>query len=194
MQIWDVDEQRNQLANISLYNDRIPESLTDWSQFQTEVLCYSRRGRGGALFLSLPESEQATKTRPPGPLRIELRDLELRQVSTQLQPYHRLEVARPEQKTSFVFVDDRVPDTLRGYRLSSQQSLAEGLGFVGSETEKVLYADLMMLSWAASPHYPQAMVAPIIWHSPAVEMSLPDSLFALNGIHNRELNERVFNL
>src|SRR5258707_6518917 len=35
MQIWDVDAQRNQLANISLYNDRIPEWLTDWAQFQT---------------------------------------------------------------------------------------------------------------------------------------------------------------
>jgi hypothetical protein len=194
MQIWDVDERRNQLANISLYNDRIPESLSDWSQFQTEVLFYSRRGRGGALFLSLPESEQATKTTPAGPLRIEIRDLEIRHVSTQLQPYHRLEMDRPEQKTSFVFVDDRVPDTLRGYRLCSQQSLAEGLGFVGGETEKVLYADLMMLSWAAGPHYPQAMVAPSIWYSAAGEMYLRDSFFALNGIHNRELNERVFNL
>jgi len=194
VQVWDVDEQLNQLVNISLYNDRIPESPADWSEFQTEVLFYSRRGRGGALFFSTPESEQATKTTSAGAARIELRDLEIRQVSTYLQPYHRLKMDHPELKTSFIFVDERVPDTLRGYRLSSQRSLAEGLGFVGGDTEKVLYADLMMLSWAADPHYPQAMVAPSIWYSAAGEMYLRDSFFALNGIHNRELNEGVFDL
>src|SRR5438552_3207343 len=84
-------------------------------------------------------SIQATQ---PGGARIELRDLEIRRVATRLQPYHRLEMDRPEQKTSFVFVDEATPDTLRGYRLAAQKFLAEGLNFKGGETEKVLYADL----------------------------------------------------
>ena len=38
------------------------------------------------------------------------------------------------------------------------------------------------------------MLAPSIWYSAAGEMYLRDSFYALNGIHNRELNERVFAL
>src|ERR1700739_1529614 len=100
----------------------------------------------------------------------------------------------PQEKTSFVFVDDEVPNTLRGYRLAAQRYLADGLGFRGGDTEKILYSDLMMLCWSAVPEYRRPMVAPSIWYSAAGEMYLRDSFFALNGIHNRELNESVFGL
>jgi hypothetical protein len=143
----------------------------------------------------MAQSEQDIEVQPTaGTLRIEFRDLELRRVATHLQPYHRLEMNRPEEKTSFIFADDRTPNTLRDYRLASQRHLADGLGFCGGETEKVLYSDLMMLCWSASPECRHPMVAPSIWYSAAGEMYMRDSFFALNGIHNRELNEGVFNL
>src|ERR1700739_1772913 len=100
----------------------------------------------------------------------------------------------PQEKTSFLFVDDKVPNTLRGYRLAAQRHLANGLGFRGGDAEEVVYADLMMLSWSAAPDGQHAMIAPSIWYSAAGEMYLRDSFFALNGIHNRELNESVFGL
>jgi hypothetical protein len=50
-----------------------------------------------------------------------------------------------------VFADETIPDTIRGHRLASQLCLAEGLGFQGGETEKAVYADLMMLCWVAGP-------------------------------------------
>jgi hypothetical protein len=193
VQFWDVDERLNRIENVSLYNDRIPEA-TEWADFETTVFFYSRRGGAGALFVSAAESEQATHSKLSAELRIELRDLELREMPTRLQPYHRVEMDRPTHKTSFIFVDEHTPDTLRGYRLTCQQRLAEGLGFQGGETEKVVYADLMMLSWAASPDYPKPMVGPSIWYSAAGEMYFRDSFFALNGIHDRDLNEGVFNL
>ena len=68
------------------------------------------------------------------------------------------------------------------------------LDFKGGETEKVVYADLMMLCWIAGPESFLPIVAPSIWYSAAGEMYLRDSFFALNGIHNRELNESVFGL
>jgi hypothetical protein len=52
----------------------------------------------------------------------------------------------------------------------------------------------MMLCWIASPESFRPILAPSIWYSAAGEMYLRDSFFALNGIHNRELNEGVFNL
>ncbi len=194
VQLWDVDDKVTQIGNLSLYNDRVPESPTQWSEFQTEIFIYSRKGNRTALFISLPDSEQATSTTSAEQIRIEMQNLELLHVPTRLQPYHRLEMDRSELKTSFIFADEDTPDTLRSYRLSSQKFLAEGLGLRGSDTEKVVYADLMMLSWAADAHYARPTVAPSIWYSAAGEMYLRDSFFALNGIHNRELNEGVFNV
>jgi hypothetical protein len=46
LQLWDVDPRLNQLQNITLYNDRIPGSPTEWSEFRTTVFFYSLRGTG----------------------------------------------------------------------------------------------------------------------------------------------------
>ncbi len=194
LQLWDVDQQLTSLGNITLYNDRIPAS-SEWSEFQTEVYFPSLQGQGGAISISDAESDQAINTQVSGKaLRIELGALELRRLVTRMEPYHRLAMDRPGEKTSFIFVDEHIPDTLRGYRSASQQYLADGLGFHGGETEKALYSDLMMLCWSVSPQNPEPMVAPSIWYSAAGEMYMRDSFYSLNGIHNRELNERVFNV
>ena len=100
----------------------------------------------------------------------------------------------PAEKTVFVFADETQPDTIRGHRLASQLHLADGLDFQGGDTEKVVYADLMMLTWIAGPESFRPILAPSIWYSAAGEMYLRDSFFALNGIHNRDLNESVFSL
>lgn len=194
-QIWDVDERLNELQNITLYDDRIPPSPLDWSEFRTDIFIPSLRGSGGALRLCVAESDQDVQDhRSEVALKIEIRDLQVIRVPTHRQPYHRLEMDHPQEKTSLLFVDDEVPNTLRGYRLAAQRHLAEGLGFRGGDTEKVLYADLMMLCWSATPDDQRAIVAPSIWYSAAGEMYMRDSFFALNGIYNRELNEGVFNL
>jgi len=195
VELWDVDERFNELQNLTLYNDRLPPSPEAWSEFRTDVFVPSLLGTGATLYISGAESDQDIKAQSfQPPLKIELRDLELSQVVTRLQPYHRLEMDRAQEKTSFIFIDDEVPNTLRGYRLAAQRNLADGLAFRGGDAEKVLYSDLMMLCWSAAPEYRHPMVAPSIWYSAAGEMYMRDSFFALNGIHNRKLNEGVFNL
>jgi hypothetical protein len=194
VQLWDIDERSTPLSNITLYNDRVPRA-TEWAEFRAEIFVPALQGAGGALFFSQAESDQATRGQSLQPqLKIEVRELELRRVTTRLEPYHRMEIDQPVERTSFIFVDENVPNTLRGYRLASERYLADGLGFKGGDTEKVLYSDLMMLCWPASMANRQPIVAPSIWYSAAGEMYMRDSFFALNGIHNRELNERVFDL
>ena len=195
IQVWDVDDKLQKLEDITLYNDRVPESPSDWSEFRTSVFFYARRGNAGALYISIAESEQAIGLKVQGEVgRIEMRGLEVHRLSTRREPYYRLEMDRPDQKTVFIFAAGETPDTARGYRLASQTHLADALGFGGGETEKVLYADLMMLTWMAGPETTRPMLAPSIWYSAAGEMYLRDSFFALNGIYNRELNEGVFDL
>jgi hypothetical protein len=195
LQLWDVDDQLRKVNDLTLYNDGLPASPDSWSEFQNEVFVPGLQGYSKALFLSLAPSEQATKLDAPGgAAKIEIRGLQVRAVATHREPYHRLQMDVPAVKTMFVFADENVPDTVRGHRLASQRYLAEGLNFQGGDTEKVLYADLMMLTWIAGPETFRPMLAPSIWYSAAGEMYLRDSFFALNGVHNRELNEGVFNL
>ena len=195
LEIWKVDEKLNKIEDLTLYNNGVPQSPDAWSDFQTTAFVPALQGYSGALFLSVAASEQALNRELPGGLaKIELRGLRLQQIATRSEPYHRLEMDRAEEKAVFVFADETIPDTIRGHRLGSQLCLAEGLGFQGGETEKVVYADLMMLCWIAGPESFRPILAPSIWYSAAGEMYLRDSFFALSGIHNRELNERVFGL
>ena len=194
-QVWKVDDQLHKLENITLYNDAAPESPEAWGVFEITVFVPQSPAHGHALFLSVAPSEQALNVESPGGMtKIEVRGLQVRPIATRSEPYHRLEMDRSAEKTVFVFADDSTPDTLRGYRLASQLHLADGLDFKGGDTEKVIYADLMMLTWIAGPESFRPILAPSIWYSAAGEMYLRDSFFALNGIHSRELNESVFGL
>jgi hypothetical protein len=195
IEIWNVDERLRKVGNITLYNDGVPESPGAWSDFRTAVFVPGLEGHGCAVFLSVAPSEQAQSVEAPGRIaKIEVRGLEIRHIATRSEPYHRLEMGHPAEKTVFVFADEKTPDTVRGHRLASQLYLADGLGFKGGETEKAVYADLMMLCWIAGPESFEPICAPSIWYSAAGEMYLRDSFFALNGVHNRELNEKVFHL
>lgn len=186
--IWDVDEKLNQLHNFNQFNDRIPSSPDKWATFQSTVFVSAIFGKGAALVLSLPTVEKIAGGR------LEVRSLKLSRIPTKNRPYHSIEMDKPVEINTFIFANEDVRDTIRGYRLASQTQLADALGFKGGETEKVLYADLMMLCWNAGTETFRPMLAPSIWYSAAGEMYLRDSFFALNGIHNKELNEQVFNL
>jgi hypothetical protein len=195
LEVWRVDEQLRKLEDATLYNDVVPASLEAWSKFQTTVFVPGWQGNGTALFLSVAPTEQAMKVEvPAGFAKIEVRALQVHRIATRCEPYHRLEMDHTEEKTMFVFADESTPDTVRGHRLASQLYVAEGLDFEGGETEKVVYADLMMLCWIAGPESFRPILAPSIWYSAAGEMYLRDSFFALNGIHSRTLNESVFGL
>ncbi|MHB8501633.1 MAG: hypothetical protein ACYDCG_20380 [Candidatus Acidiferrales bacterium] len=195
LEIWNVDKQLRKVEDITLYNDGLPESGDEWRAFQTTVFVPGLEGYGKAIFLSMAPSEQASKVDArAGTSKLEVRELQIHRIATRSAPYHRLEMDHPAEKTVFVFANDTIPDTVRGHRLASQRYLSDGLGFKGGETESVVYADLMMLCWIAGPESFRPIVAPSIWYSAAGEMYLRDSFFALNGIHNRELNESVFGL
>jgi len=190
---WDVDDEFKKLGDLTLFNDTTPASPSVFSDFHSSFVVPALQGAGVALALSLTDFIPEGASNEPGRLpSIEVRNLELFRVATRVETSRRLEMGRQQATTVFIFANDEVPDTLRGYRLASQLHLAEGLGFKGGETEKVLYADVMMLSWNAEQGVPRSILAPSIWYSAAGEMYLRDSFYSLNGIHNRELNEKVF--
>jgi hypothetical protein len=192
---WDTDDQFHKLTDLTLFNDTAPESPASFKEFHQSFVIPVLQGTDAALVLSPTDFGENAHEGGKGNLpAIELQDIEIFRIATRCEPYHHLKMGHAQAKTVFIFACDSVPDTIRGYRLASQLYLADGLGFQGGETEKVLYADVMMLSWSADLEGTRLMLAPSIWYSAAGEMYLRDSFYALNGIHNRELNEKVFAL
>lgn len=191
---WDTDAQFQKLGDITLFDDTAPASPSIFIDFRNSFVVPALQGTGAALVLSLPDfvEDGAQDDNGQKLSSIEVLDIEVFRIATQSEPYHRLEMGHSQLKTVFIFASDAVPDTVGGYRLASQLRLSDGLGCKGSETEKVLYADVMMLSWNAELDELSPMLAPSIWYSAAGEMYLRDSFYALNGIHNRELNENIF--
>jgi len=186
---WDVNDQLNMLKDLTLYNDAVPSSAGQWVTFSTRTYIPALQGSSAALILG-NIGDSATIAKGP----IEIRKLSLTRVHSHLQPYHRLEMDKPEQKTVFIFADESLADNIRGYRLASELYLADALGFRGSDPEKVIYANTMMLTWTAEPHVPRPILAPSIFYSAAGEMYFRDSFFAISGTNNRELNESIFDL
>lgn len=189
VRVWDVDEQQEMRSDITLFNDVTPASASVFREFNHSFVVPSMQGVSAALVIALAETDEASSL--PS---MEVSDIEVFQIETKQAPYHRLEMGVAEAKNVFIFVDEKASDTLRDYRLTSQLRLADALGFKGGETEKVVYADTMMLCWSADLDGRRPMLAPSIWYSAAGEMYLRDSFFALNGLHDRELNEGVFKL
>jgi hypothetical protein len=192
---WDVDDEFRKIGDITLFNDIAPASPDAFAEFSNSFLVQALQGGQVGLALSLPDFADVTRNTDANKIPIiEFKDIELSRVATKSEPYHRLEMGKAITRTVFVFASDAVPDTVRGYRLASQLCLADGLEYQGGETEKVLYADVMMLCWYADMDGLRPMLAPSIWYSAAGEMYLRDSFYALNGLHDRELNEKVFSL
>jgi hypothetical protein len=186
--VWDADEHLKMVKDLTLFNDAVP-AAPNWSHFSTRTYIPALQAQTAALVFG--NIEDAAKTTQGD---VEIGNINLTQVPSHFEPYHRLEMDRPEQKTVFIFASDDTPDTTRGYRLASEVYLANALGFQGTEPEKALYADTMMLSWTAEPHVPRAILAPSIFYSAAGEVYFRDSFFAISGLHDRAFNESVFDL
>jgi hypothetical protein len=192
---WDTNDQSQKLGDITLFNDTAPASPSSIAEFTNSFVVPALQGTRVGIALSLPDFDvEGMNTAENALPAIEVYGIEVFRIATRTEPYHRLEMGKAQTKTMFIFASDGVPDTIRGYRLASQLRLAEALGFEGGDTEKVLYADVMMLTWNADMEDRRPMLAPSIWYSAAGETYLRDSFYALNGLHNRELNEKVFTL
>ncbi len=120
-----------------------------------------------------------------GPL--ELRRVQLFEVSPEPRPWHELRQGEAMERTLFLFAEE-MPPTSRSLRLQSQIHLADGLGFHGSAAEKVLFADAQMLTWTSEPGLAEPMVVPSTFY---FEMYLRDAFWILNGLPDRLLNENV---
>jgi len=163
--------------------------LTQTAAFEEEAANAAEEGLH-AFVLRLPalESSGEHKLRiaaGEGPL--ELRRLQLFEVSPEPRPWHELRQGEALARTLFLFAEEMRPAP-RSLRLQSQIHLADGLGFHGSAAEKVVFADAQMLTWTSEPGLAEPMVVPSISY---FEMYLRDAFWILNGLPDQFLNENI---
>ena len=163
------------------YQDELPWDPEEWQFFEDSFFLSDTERR-----VSLVKIWQTTG-KDPGDLQI--RDLRMQYRKGEERPYHRLGMGHPEVKTTFLFAQPA--EAIRDLRLASQLRLAEGLGFSGSDPEKVLFADMQMLTWITSHQDFTPLNVPSINYAP--DMYNRDSFWSICGVDDKELSEQVFN-
>jgi hypothetical protein len=181
--LWMMDKNRDVLKELALTFDAIPESK-EWAVFEKDFCIVNAASCPIELFIT---RDWNNKT---GKYDFEFKNLEIRRNKTASKPFDRLTIGQKLEKTVFIFVDDKLKNTMHDLRLASQIYLAEGLGFKGGQTEKVFYATLMSLMWITEPFDFQPHAVPSIYYAP--DMYNRDSAYSLWACYNRELNEKIF--
>ncbi len=157
------------------YKSGIPASSGEWLTFEESALLQGLEGSEAQLLI---ESKSD----------IHIQDFEISEIKPQKYPYHRMPIGVKQTKTVFAFVQE-VSD-LRDIRLASQTRLAEGLGKTGSDVEKVLYADFMMLTWITSAQDFSPHNVPSINYAP--DMYNRDSFWSVVSVYDQKLNESIW--
>src|ERR1035438_842895 len=103
---WDTDDEFHKLGDLTLFNDTAPASPSALTEFRSSFVVPALQGTGAAIALSLPAFLLSAELRSEhGRLpSFEIRDLEVSRIATRREPYHRLEMGRPQVKTTFILV------------------------------------------------------------------------------------------
>ena len=157
------------------YKTGIPASTDEWRHFEESALL---QGLEESDVLLLMESES----------NIEIENFRIEKIIPERYPYHRMPIGEKQNKNIFVFVQ-KAKD-LRDLRLASQTRLSEGLGFGGTEVEKVLYADFLMLTWISSSQDFSPHNVPSINYAP--DMYNRDAFWSVVSLKDKELNEAIW--
>lgn len=179
-----MDKNGGILKDLALIVDRIPASPDQWTTFERNFSMVDIFEYPIELFIG---RDWNNKT---GKYNFSFKDIEVRRNKIRSKPFDRLQIGEPLEKTVFIFADDKLKSTLHDLRLASQIYLAEGLGFKGGPTEKVLYATLMSLIWITEPSDFTPHCVPSIYYAP--DMYNRDSAYSLWSCYNRRLNEQIF--
>jgi hypothetical protein len=157
------------------YKTGIPASSDEWLSFEESALL---QGLEDSNALLLIESKSD----------IEIKDFGIEETIPEQYPFHRMPIGEKQSKTMFIFVQEA--KDIRALRLASQTRLSEGLGFEGSDVEKVLYADFMMLTWISSHQDFSPHNVPSINYAP--DMYNRDAFWSVVSISDKALNEAVW--
>jgi len=178
--LWDAKKN-----DVSMYINEMPADPLEWRDFNHQFYVVNINEFEDSYFIVISKSYYDSSDS----YNIEVKDLRITKHNPVVECYHPLEMNKPSIKTMFVFAEPA--KTIRDYRLASQIRLAEGLGFKGTEAEKILYADIKMLTWIAEPKDLTPHLVPSLNYSP--DMYNRDSFWTSASCYDRQISEAVWN-
>jgi hypothetical protein len=161
-----------------LYSDTVDVNTSEWRLF-TQVFTPSL---DGILNLHIGRGYHDTQ---PGT--VELKDIQIAMQSPSVESYHPLTMGTPAAKTLFIFIEPK--NDIHTMRLASEVRLSEGLGFQGTEAEKILYATQRMLCWITEPGNFNPLAVPSLSYSP--DSYMRDAMWIILACHDKNLSEKV---
>tara|TARA_R110000868_G_scaffold83058_6_gene234720 strand:- start:9335 stop:11803 length:2469 start_codon:yes stop_codon:yes gene_type:complete len=161
------------------YIDQFPIKEREWTLFKGSVLVPYIENDSVSMFIGTQSRKEAV---------LHIKDLQIVEHQPLKQPYNRMEMGKKDTKTSCVFVEPWTNH--HDFVMSSQSRLAEGKGFKGSLTEKMLYANFNMLTWITSINDFTPLNVPNMNYAP--DMYNRDSFFSIVSSYNEELNLKIW--
>ena len=161
------------------YIDQFPTMENEWTLFKGSILVPYIENDSVSMFIGSQTGKEST---------LQIKDLQIVEHQPEKQPYNRVNMGEKVSKTTFIFVEPWTNH--RDFVISSQSRLAEGMGFKGSQIEKMLYANFTMLTWITSINDFTPLNVPNMNYAP--DMYNRDSFFTIISSYNEELNLKIW--
>lgn len=161
------------------YIDAFPIKEDEWTLFKGSIFLPYIEGDSVSVFLGTQSGKDA---------RLSIKDLRIVQHQPKKEPYNILPLGEEVLKTTYLFVEPW--KSHEQYMISSQVRLAEGRNFKGTEVEKMLYANLNMLTWITDEKDFTPLNVPNMNYAP--DMYNRDAFFSITSTYNKELNLAIW--
>ena len=168
-----------ELADGVKYIDNFPTLPNEWTLFKGSILVPYIEKDSVSIFIGSQSGKACN---------LQIKDLKFTAHQPQREPYNLLPLGEKATKTTFVFVEPWISH--QQFMISAQSRLAEGLGFQGSQIEKMLYANFNMLTWITDTKDLTPLNVPNMNYAP--DMYNRDSFFSTVSTYNKELNLAIW--
>lgn len=159
------------------YQENIESSKDTWVHFQDELILLNTENKKSLIVITSNNNQP-----------INIKNVRITKVNGVKKPYHRLEQGKISEKKLFIFAEKM--DGIRDIRYYSQVLLADGLGFKGSDLEKIFFSDMQMLTWITSANDFSPLNVPSINYAP--DMYNRDSFWSVVGINDKGLSYKIW--
>ncbi|TBW28119.1 hypothetical protein EZJ28_09875 [Gramella sp. KN1008] len=162
------------------YIDNFPVNTEEWTLFKGSVLVPYIEKDSIKMFIGANNPENGT---------LQLKNLKIEENHPFERSYNKLTLGEPVEKVTYIFSEPWKDQ--KQFKISTKTRLAEGMGFQGTEIEKMLYANFQMMTWITSVDDFTAFNVPNMNYSP--DMYNRDSFWSVISTYNRELNVSIWN-
>lgn len=161
------------------YIDNFPVNTDNWSEFKGSILVPYIENDSIEMLLGSISDKPGT---------ININNLKITKNQPAHHSYNYLPIGQEIEKVTYVFVEHW--KTHRDFVISSQVKLSEGMGFKGSDIEKMLYANFQMLTWITAFDDFTPCNVPNMNYSP--DMYNRDSFWSIVSGYNKSLNISIW--